>query len=359
MCCVEQTLVCLNDKLKFVEQSDSSKRMKKKNVAFAIGGAAVAAVAVKMLTRAKGIDWDDIAGQVPHSEHSHFTSIDGARVHYQEFGNASDPTLLLIHGYTASTYVWNTTAPILASERFHVVAVDLLGFGYSEKPAWFDYSIASQARIVERLMDRLGIGRATLIGSSYGGAVASTIALDYPERVEKLVLVDAVINDEVKSHPVLRLAAIRGIGEVITPFLVESKLFLRFRMRGTLARSNRHLITKERISSIRRPLKAADAHRSVLSTSRNWSANRIESDAYLINHPTLIIWGEEDTVIPIRNGYKLHKSILNSRFVILKNCGHVPPEEKCELFSELVTEFCRDKKGRIEPRDSDQIRVES
>lgn len=333
--------------------------MKKKNLAIAIGGAAAAAVAVKMLTRAKGIDWDDVSGDVPHSEHSHFASIDGARVHYQEFGSASNPTLLLIHGYTASTYVWNTTAPILAEQGFHVIAVDLLGFGYSEKPAWFDYSIASQARIIERLMDRLGIGRATLVGSSYGGAIAATIALDYPERVEKLVLVDSVINDDAKNHPILRLAAIRGVGEVITPFLVESKLFLRFRMRGTLARANHHLITKERITSVRRPMIAADAHRSVLATSRNWTANRVENDAYLINHPTLIIWGEEDTVIPIHNGYKLHDSILNSRFVILKDCGHVPQEEKSELFAEIVTEFCRDKKGRVGPRDSDEIRVEN
>ena len=333
--------------------------MKKKDLAFAIGGAALAAVAVKLLTRAKGINWDDIANEVHHSERSHFVDIDGARIHFQEFGNASNPTLLLIHGYTASTYVWNITAPILAEQGFHVIAVDLLGFGYSDKPAWFDYSIQSQARMIERLMNRLGIGRATLVGSSYGGAVASTIALDYPERVEKLVLVDAVCNDDLKNHPILRLAALPGIGELITPFLVDSKMFLRFRMHGTLAPANHHLITDEHVNSVIRPLRAADAHHSLLATSRNWSANRIEHDANLINQPTLIIWGEEDTVIPIRDGYKLHESILNSRLVVLKNCGHVPQEEKSELFSELVTEFCRDRKGRIGDTGNDQIRIEA
>ncbi|HTH37788.1 MAG TPA: alpha/beta hydrolase, partial [Pyrinomonadaceae bacterium] len=97
---------------------------------------------------------------------------------------------------------------------------------------------------------------------------------------------------------------------------------------------------------------AADGHHSVLATSRNWSANRLQEDAYLINHPTLIIWGEEDTVIGIHNGYKLYDSILHSRFVVLKDCGHVPAEEKSELVSELISQFCSDRKGRIEARES-------
>jgi len=205
-------------------------------------------------------------------------------------------------------------------------------------------------------MNRLGIGRATLVGSSYGGAVAATIALDYPERVEKLVLVDAVCNDDVKNHPILKLASVPGIGEMVTPFLVDSKAFLRHRMHNTLAPANHHLIDDDRVNSVIRPLRAADAHRSLLMTSRNWHANRIEQDANLIKQPTLIIWGEEDTVIPIKDGYKLNQEILNSRFVVLKDCGHVPPEEKPELFTQLVTEFCRDAKGQIADGTSDEMR---
>ncbi|MEO6051861.1 MAG: alpha/beta hydrolase [Pyrinomonadaceae bacterium] len=333
--------------------------MKKRNLALVLGGAVGAAVAVKLLTRADSVYWDDVSDQVKHSEHSHFVNVDGARVHYQEFGDAAKPPIILIHGYTASVYVWKTAAPMLAEAGFRVIAIDLLGFGYSEKPSWFDYSIQSQARQVSRFMNRLGIGRATVVGSSYGGAVALNLTLDYPEAVEKLVLVDAVINDDLKAHPVLRLASFPGIGEAITPFLSDSKIFLRYRMRGTLARANHHMITDERIESIRRPLFAADGHHSLLATSRNWSANHIERDAHLINQPTLIIWGEEDTTIPIKNGYKLHNEILNSRFVVLKECGHVPQEEKSEIFTELVTEFCRDRKGRITTKDSDAVRLEA
>jgi pimeloyl-ACP methyl ester carboxylesterase len=332
--------------------------MKTKHLALGIGGALGAAVAWKMLSRAATVDWEKVSDKVIHSEHSHFVEIDGATVHFQEFGDAANPTLLLIHGFTASAYVWKTVAPVLADEGFHVVAVDLIGFGYSDKPSWFDYKITSQARMISRFMNRLGIGRATVVGSSYGGAVALKLALDYAERVEKLVLVDAVINDEATNHPIMRLAKIPGLGEVITPFLIDSKAFMKMRMQGTLAPANHQLITKDRIESIIRPLKAKDGHNAVLRAGRNWDANRIERDAHLVNQPTLIIWGEEDGVIPIHCGESLYSSILNSRFVVLKNCGHVPQEEKPELFVQLVNSFCHDKKGRIDTAESDEMRLE-
>lgn len=331
--------------------------MKKGNLALLLAGGLGAAVAVKMLTRAKTVEWGEIAELVPHSDHSHFVNVEGARIHYQEFGDRANPTLLLVHGYTASLFVWHKAAPMLADAGFHVIAVDLIGFGYSEKPKWFDYSISSQAHIVSRFMSTLGIGRATLVGSSYGGAVSMTLALDYPEFVEKLVLIDAVCNDELLGHPILRLASIPGVGEVIAPFLVDSRAMMRRRMRGTLAKANHDLITDERISNVLRPLSAADGHHSVLATSRAWNAGRLEKDAHLINQPTLIVWGEEDTVIGIHNGYKLHDAILHSRFVVLKDCGHVPAEEKSSLVSDLVAEFCRDRKGRIGAPDESGARL--
>jgi pimeloyl-ACP methyl ester carboxylesterase len=321
--------------------------MKAKHLAMGIGGVIGAAVAWKLVSRADTVRFHDVSQNIPHAENSDFVEVDGASVHFQEFGDRRNPTLLLIHGFAASVYVWRMTAPELAERGFHVIALDLLGFGYSDKPAWFDYKITSQARMVSRFMDRLGIGRATIVGSSYGGAVSLTLALDYAERVEKLVLVDSVINDEPKNHIVLRLAKIRGVGEMITPFLVDSKLFARIRMHGTLSSANHHLITPDRVDSIVRPLTAKDAHNSVLQTGRNWDANRIEADAGLITQPTLIIWGEEDTVIPIQNGQKLYDSILHSRFVVFKDCGHVPQEENPELFVGLVDEFCHDRKGRV------------
>jgi pimeloyl-ACP methyl ester carboxylesterase len=334
--------------------------MKKRYLA---AGAAVGTVggliALKMLMRAREVNWDDVSELVPHAENSRFTDVDGLHLHYQQFGEHNAPVMLLIHGYTASTAVWRTVAPVFAARGFQVIAVDLVGFGFSSKPSWFDYSIQSQARVVSRFMNRLGIGKATVVGSSYGGAVASTLALDYPERVEKLVLVDSVCNDEPKKHPILRLANMPGMGALISAFLLDSARFVRYRLQNTMAAANHHLITDERIASIRRPLSARDAHRSVLMTARNWSACRIEQDAQFISQPTLIVWGENDTVIPIQDGYKLHDSILNSRLVVFKDCGHVPQEEKSENFVEVVAGFARDKKGRIAVAENEQMRMDA
>ncbi len=331
--------------------------MNKKNLALGVGGAVGAVVAWKLLSRASEVAWEDYADEIHHPENSHFVEVDGATVHYQEFGDAANPTLILIHGFTASTYVWKTVAPLLAEKDFHVIAVDLLGFGFSDKPAWFEYSIVSQARMIERLMDRLGIGRATLIGSSYGGAIASTLALDYPERVEKLVLVSAVSNDDAIQNSILRFTAMSGVGEIISPFLIDSKRFLKLRMQKTIAPVNHHLITAERIEAVHRPLRAKNTHHSILATARNWNASRIQTDAYLINQPTLLVWGEDDNIIPVENGERLYDSILNSRLVVLKDCGHVPPEEKPERFVELVAEFCRDKKRKVELTGNERMQT--
>src|SRR5690606_39269630 len=173
------------------------------------------------------------------------------------------------------------------------------------------------------------------------------LALDYPARVEKLVLANAACNDEPLSMPILRLASLPIVGEILAPFLVDSTLFIRHRMRTTLAPENFDLITARRIENIRRPLNAADAHHSVLATARNWDAERIEADAHLIDQPTLIIWGDQDQVVPIHNGYKLRDEILHSQMIVIRDCGHVPMEEATELFTDLIIKFCRDPKGRI------------
>src|ERR1043166_5404675 len=104
--------------------------MKTRDVALAGCGALGAAVAVKMLTRAETVNWDDCRKDIAHSDRSCFVNVDGIRFHYQEFGGVADPPMILIHGYTASVYVWKTVAPMLADKGFHVIAVDLVGFGW-------------------------------------------------------------------------------------------------------------------------------------------------------------------------------------------------------------------------------------
>jgi pimeloyl-ACP methyl ester carboxylesterase len=318
--------------------------MKKRHLALGATSAVGAAIAWKFLTRKAEVRWEQVADRIHHADNSKFAEVDGTRIHYQEFGEKNNPTIIMLHGYSSSTHTWRETAPRLAKRGFHVLAVDMVGFGYSDKPAWFDYTITSQARMISRFMDRLGIGRATVAGSSYGGTVASTLTLDYPERVEKLILIGSPCNDEPLKHPVARLAKVPGLGEVTTAFLVDSKAFLRIRTHNTIAPENHHIITTEKIDALYRPLNAADGHNSMLKTLRNWSADRVEHDASLINQPTLIIWGEKDLVIPIKNGYKLNQLILNSRMVVFPNCGHLPHEELTDSVVDVINEFYNTKK---------------
>jgi pimeloyl-ACP methyl ester carboxylesterase len=321
--------------------------MKKKDIALLTGGAIGAAIAIKLLTRPSTVKWSDVGQLVANSDRSDFIEIDGIRIHFQEFGEESAATIIMIHGYAASTHAWSICAPRLAEEGYRVITIDLVGFGFSEKPKWFEYTIDAQARMVERFMDRLGIGRATVIGSSYGGAVAATLALDYPERVEKLGLVAAVINDDQLEHPLMQLATMPAIAEIVTPFLLDSRSYITAKLKTIFAPANHDMITPERISAFHRPLRAADAHHSVVATSRGWSANRIEKDLGLIKQPTLIVWGDQDQIVPLANGAKLYQEILNSRFFVFKDCGHLPQEERAGLFVELVSEFCGNEKGKV------------
>ncbi len=331
--------------------------MRKKNVALGIGGLIGGAIAWKLASRPQSVHFEEYADLIPNSKYSKFVDIDGMEVHYQEFGIPSNPTLFLIHGYTSSTYSWKVVAPEFARKGYHVIAVDLIGYGYSAKPKWFDYKIASQARMIVRFMDRIGIGKASIVGSSFGGGVASWLTLDNPARIEKLVLVSTVINDDPKDYPILKLVSLPGVGEVLTPFLADSKAFLKVRMRGTIDPENHHLITQERIDSVIRPLRSAEAHHSLLATSRNWDANRIEEDAHLIDQPTLIVWGDGDTVVPLSNADKLYDKVLNSRLVILRDCGHLPHEEKPIVFVDLIDNFLSNRSGRIEKGNSKEIEL--
>src|SRR6185369_9868946 len=157
--------------------------------------AAAVAVAAKLLLRPRDADWHQNRDVIFHSEYSHFIEVDGVKVHYQEAGEPTNPAVLLIHGFASSTFVWSKVFLELAKRGLRVIAIDLLGFGYSEKPKNGEYTITGQAKLIHKLLGQLGIDRATIVGSSYGGAVAATCALDYPDNIDKLILVGTVNNN--------------------------------------------------------------------------------------------------------------------------------------------------------------------
>ena len=298
------------------------------------------AIAGKLLLRPRDADWHKCRDVVFHSEHSCFIDVDGLRVHYQEAGDENAPAMVLIHGFASSTLVWSNVFLKLAAAGYRVIAVDMLGYGYSAKPRKGEYTIAGQAKLLVRLLDHLGIPRAIFVGSSYGGAVAATCALDYPDRVEKLILVGAVNNNRPLEFTLMRLFGSPVLGDVVSPLLIGSRRLLRRRMKGVYDRHS-WVLDERRVDARHLPLRAAGTQRAIIRTVRGWDAERISRDAHLIKQPALLLWGENDLEIPLADGERLHEEIPGSRLIVFLDCGHIPHEEYPEAFTNVVTEFCK------------------
>jgi pimeloyl-ACP methyl ester carboxylesterase len=314
--------------------------MKKRYLLAGALGVVAGAVAAKLLTRPRDVSWPESINLIYHAEHSWFTIVDGVQIHYQEAGDEKAPPMILIHGFISSNLVWNEVFLPLAKAGFRVIAPDLPGNGYSDKPRGGEYTIASQARAVLGLMDRLGIEKATIVGASYGGAVAAMLALDCPERVARLVLVGAVSNDEPKKKLLLRLASVPILGDIATPLFLGSRWILRKRTEEVYRRLGFPL-DERKLEARHHLLETANTHHAMIRTVRCWSANRISRDAHLIRQPTMLVWGDEDTHIPISNAFELRDAIPNSRLIVFRRCGHLPPTEYPEKFVEVVAEFCK------------------
>jgi pimeloyl-ACP methyl ester carboxylesterase len=284
------------------------------------------------------VEWDKNRDAVFNADYSRFTEVDGVRVHYQEAGQSDAPAMILIHGFAASNLVWSKVLLEIAENGFRVIAPDLLGYGYSEKPRQFDYTILRQAQMVVSLMKRLGIERGVVVGSSYGGAIAATIALDHPELVEKLILIGAVTNNRPTRYLLMRLFGSPIIGDILSPLVVGSRGLLRLRMKRVYDRHSWEL-DERRVDARHLPLRTRGAHRAIIRTVRRWDAERISREAHLITQPTLVLWGDTDREVPLRDGERLQEEIPNSRLIVFRACGHLPHEEYPQTVIKVISEF--------------------
>jgi pimeloyl-ACP methyl ester carboxylesterase len=307
-----------------------------------IAGAATVAIAGKLFLRPRDADWQKCRNVVFHSEHSCFIDVDGIRVHYQEAGDRHAPAVVLIHGFASSTLVWSKVFLSFAGAGYRVIALDMLGYGYSAKPRNGEYTIAGQAKLLTRLLDTLGIPSAIIVGSSYGGAVAATCALDYPDRVEKLILVGSVNNNRPLEFKLMRFFGSPVLGDVVSPLLIGSRRLLRRRMKRVYDR-HAWVMDERRVDARHLPLRAAGTQRAIISTVRRWDAERISRDAHLITQSTLLLWGENDREIPLADGERLHEEIPGSRLIVFLKCGHLPHEEYPEAFTNVVLDFVKAK----------------
>jgi len=300
---------------------------------------AAAAVAAKLLMRPKDVEWEQNRELVFHADYSRFMEVDGVRLHYQEAGDPEGPPMILIHGFAASNLVWSKVFLEFAAAGYRVIAPDLPGYGYSGKPRHLDYTIASQAEMIVSFLKRLEIDRAVFLGSSYGAAVAATIALDHAGLVEKLIMVGAVNNNKPTRYLLMRLFGSPIIGDILSPLLVGSRRLLRLRMKRVYDRHS-WVLDERRVDARHLPLRTRGAHRAIIRTVRRWDAERVSRDAHLLTQPTLLLWGDTDREVPLADGERLHEAIAGSRLMVFRECGHLPHEEYPQAFVRVVLEFC-------------------
>jgi pimeloyl-ACP methyl ester carboxylesterase len=273
-------------------------------------------------------------GQLDH------VSIHGHDMAYRMEG--SGPALLLLHGIAGSSRTWRDVIPPL-TDRFTVIAPDLIGHGESEKPVG-DYSLGAFASGIRDLLEVLDVDRATVVGQSFGGGVAMQLAYQHPERCERLVLVDSGgLGREVNW--MLRLMTMPGseyVMPVIFPGFVRDwgdSLFRTINNRGI------RLGRLTEMWSAYASLAEADNRQAFARTIRSvvdpggQSVSAMDRLYLASPMPTLIVWGDRDDIIPVSHAYSAHEAMPDSRLVIIEGVGHFPQIEAPEQFVDALVDF--------------------
>jgi pimeloyl-ACP methyl ester carboxylesterase len=241
---------------------------------------------------------------------SHNIKVDGYRMHYLAMGPASGPVVVLVHGLGGRAEDWWNVAPGMAKAGFRVYMPDLLGFGRSQQPTGFSYSVHDQAAVVVAFMDALGIKQADLAGWSMGGWIVQLIASGHPERVSRLILIDSVglnikpLWDTNLFVPTSyqELAELDGLlmpnPPPIPPFIARDFL-RRFRRSGWV---------------IKRAL-------ATMMTAQDVTDNLLPQ----LKMPVLIIWGSLDQIAPVDQAQTMHRLVPQSQLLLIPGCGHMVP----------------------------------
>jgi pimeloyl-ACP methyl ester carboxylesterase len=265
----------------------------------------------------------------------------GHPVTYRRMGQG--PAVLLVHGITSSSRTWRSVLPALA-EHYDVIAPDLLGHGQSAKPRG-DYSLGAYASGLRDLLVALEVPTATVVGHSLGGGVAMQFAYQFPDRLERLVLVDSGgLGSEVSL--VLRAATLPG-AEYVLPLLASRPL----RGAGATLGAVLGRVGLRASADVRgmaegfESLGDGEARRAFVHTARSVidpAGQRVDATdrLYLAEHvPSLIVWGERDRMIPVRHGHDAHEHMPNSRLEIFPGAGHFPFNDDPERFVATLHEF--------------------
>jgi pimeloyl-ACP methyl ester carboxylesterase len=284
-------------------------------------------------------------------------TLDGDRIVYRTAGEG--PVLLLVHGLAGNSMTWRYVMPALA-RHFTVLAPDLLGQGQSDKPRG-EYSLGAHVNTLRDLMDVLGHGRATVVGQSLGGGVAMQFAYQFPERCERLVLVDSGgLGREVTLY--LRMLTLPGFEAVFPLFCTPRLRDAGSRVASWLRRAGmRSTPASREIWRSYASLADADSRRAFFRSLRDvidldgQALSALGRLHYAVQLPTLIVWGARDPFIPVRHAVTAHQAIPGSRLVIFEGVGHYPHCEAPERFVAMLLDFIASTKpARLAARSSEK-----
>jgi pimeloyl-ACP methyl ester carboxylesterase len=283
------------------------------------------------------------------------TTIHGHRVAYRMAG--SGPPIVLMHGITASSVVWELVGPQLA--RHHtVLAPDLLGHGQTAKPRG-DYSMGAFASGIRDLVLSLELGPATVVGHSLGGGVAMQFAYQFPERVGRLALVSSGGLGR-RVNGLLRAATFPG-SELVLPVIAGRHVLTAGRAVGRALSRMRVPLGNDVIEMARGHASLGDpesrtAFVHTLRASVDVGGQRVQAvdRLYLAAElPLLIMWGARDRIIPVDHGRRAHELVPGSRFELFERAGHFPHLDEPERFVATVEDWI----ARTEPSQGDETRI--
>ena len=283
----------------------------------------------------------------PEAAHVHEAVLHGHHIRYRAMG--SGPVIVLVHGLTGTSGTWAGVLPSLA-EHFTVIAPDLLGHGQSDKPAG-DYSLGSHACLVRDLMLALGHEQGTIVGHSLGGGIAMQAAYQFPELVNRLVLVSSGgLGREVSVF--LRAVTLPG-SELVLP-LVASRAVLGAGASVSRALGRIGLQAGSDLAEIARGIASLNelgARRAFVHTARSVidaGGQRVDARdrLYLAAAvPSLLVWGSIDPIIPAAHGHRAHELMPGSTLEVFEGAGHFPHLDDPQHFTRLLRSFV----GSTEP----------
>lgn len=270
-----------------------------------------------------------------------FVTVHGHRRAYVKQGNG--PVLLLLHGLACDHTTWAPVVDRLA-ERFTVIAPDFLGHGRSDKPR-ADYTVAGYANGMRDLLTVLGIDKVTVVGHSFGGGVAMQFAYQFPERTERLMLLDAGgLGREVT--PLIRAISAPGwiyaLGVLTMPGLRQAEQLALRRLRDLGLRETRDL---GEVAEILESFADPRARRAIVHLVRaaiDWRGQvlSMRDRAYLTAEmPVHVIWGRDDMVIPVKHAEELGLIAPSAEVTIFEDSGHFPHKDQPERFSDLLIDW--------------------